>query len=500
MSLTQKTALQLSEMLGKGDICSVELTRAFLDRIEAVEPVIHAFVNVFPDEALAMAQAADDLRRDGKGGPMAGVPVAIKDNICSNGQLTTCCSRMLADFRPPYDATVVERLKQAGAVILGKTNMDEFAMGSSTEHSAHHCTYNPWDQTRIPGGSSGGSAAAVAAAMAPLALGSDTGGSIRQPAAFCGVVGVKPTYGLVSRYGLVAFGSSLDQIGPLAIDVTDAAFLLQNVAGFDPRDSTSHRVEGTDYLSALNGDIKGMKIGMPEEYFIDGIEAEVEAAVKAAIARLEDLGAVIVPISLPHTKYAVAVYYLTATAEASSNLARYDGAHYGTRAEGCENIIEMYTRTRAHFGDEVKRRIMLGTYALSAGYYDAYYLKSLKARTLIQRDFDEAFEKVDLIVTPVTPTAAYKINERMSDPLAMYLGDIFTISLNLSGYGGVSVPCGFTSQNLPVGLQFITPAFKEKRMFQAAFAYEQASQWVGRRPQLSCSAIQNDPGNPQSGD
>ncbi|MCX7050120.1 MAG: Asp-tRNA(Asn)/Glu-tRNA(Gln) amidotransferase subunit GatA [Candidatus Sumerlaeota bacterium] len=490
MSLYSKTARELSLLLEKREVSSVELTRGYLDRIEKLEPAIHAFITVWREEALAMAQAAD-ARRAGKGGaagvtPLTGIPIAIKDNMCTRGQRTTCASRMLENFYPPYDATVVARLKQAGAVILGKANMDEFAMGSSTEHSAFQTSLNPWDTTRVPGGSSGGSAAAVAAAMAPWALGSDTGGSIRQPASLSGIVGIKPTYGLVSRYGLVAYGSSLDQIGPMTIDVADSAFLLQAIAGHDPLDSTSHNRPVPEYLEQMKGGVKGLRVGIPREYFVEGMDKEVEAAVRAAIASYEKLGATIVEISLPHTKYAIAVYYLCATAEASSNLARYDGVHYGTRVKGCENIIDMYTRTRSNFGDEVKRRIMLGTFALSAGFYDAYYLKSLRVRTLIQRDFQQAFEKVDLIATPVSPVPAFKVGEKTADPLSMYLADIFTISLNLIGYGGMSVPCGFTSAGLPVGLQLITPPFEEARMLRAAYAYEQSAEWKLLRPIAIC--------------
>ena len=471
-------------MLEAGEVSSEELTRAYLDRIAQFDSTINGYVTVFNDEAIAMAQAADDRRAAGDATPLTGLPIALKDNLCTQGWLTTCSSKMLENFRPPYDATVVAKLRNAGAVFLGKANLDEFAMGSSTEHSAFKQTVNPWDHERVPGGSSGGSAAIVSAALAPWALGSDTGGSIRQPASHCGVVGLKPTYGLVSRYGLVAFGSSLDQIGPLTIDTRDAAFLLGAIAGHDPRDSTSHDVPSTDYLADIDAGVEGLTIGLPTEYFVDGMDAEIESSVRAAVAKLESLGARVVEVSLPHTKYAVATYYLCATAEASSNLARYEGVHYGTRASDCDNIIEMYTKTREAFGDEVKRRIMLGTYALSAGFYDAYYMKSLKARTLIQRDFDEAFEKVDLLATPVSPTPPFRLGECDDDPLSMYLADIFTISLNLAGYGGVSVPCGFAAGDLPVGLQLIAPAFEEARLLRAACAYEDAAGLAGRRPEL----------------
>ena len=413
------------------------------------------------------------------------MPLGIKDNMCTQGIPTTCASKILNNFKPPYDATAVSRLAQAGAVMLGKLNMDEFAMGSSCENSAVHPTANPWDTSRIPGGSSGGSAAAVAASMCPGALGSDTGGSIRQPAALCGVVGMKPTYGLVSRYGLVAFASSLDQIGPFARTTRDAALLLEAIAGHDPLDSTSAPVPAPDFLGLLGRDIKGMKIGLPREYFIDGMDREIEAGVRAAVQAMADQGAELIEISLPHTEYAVATYYVCATAEASSNLARYDGAQYGYRAQSTENIIDMFTRTRTEgFGPEVKRRIMLGTYALSAGFYDAYYMKALKARTLIKRDFDKAFERVDIIATPTSPTPAFKLGEKTDDPLQMYLSDIFTISTNLAGLPGLSMPCGFTAGGLPIGLQLIAPAFGEPVLFQAAHAYEQGAPWWSKTPEI----------------
>ena len=417
--------------------------------------------------------------------PLLGIPVAIKDNMCTEGIATTCASKILANFVPPYDATVVGKLKQAGAVLCGKPNMDEFAMGSSTENSGYFTTRNPWDLTRIPGGSSGGSAAAVAADECIGSLGSDTGGSIRQPAACCGVVGLKPTYGRVSRFGLVAFASSLDQIGPITKDVTDAALLMNVIGGHDSRDSTSANIAMPDLTKALKKDMKGLTVGLPKEYFIEGMDPEVDHAVREAVKILEGLGAKVTEVSLPHTKYAVATYYILATSEASSNLARYDGVKYGYRAAGPKDLLDMYMRSRDEgFGPEVKRRIMLGTYALSAGYYDAYYKKGQQVRTLIKRDFDEAFKKVDVIATPTAPTAAFKIGEKSADPLQMYLSDIFTISVNLAGIPGISIPCGFTSSNLPIGLQILGRHFDEESVLHAAYAYEQATEWHLRKPKL----------------
>jgi aspartyl-tRNA(Asn)/glutamyl-tRNA(Gln) amidotransferase subunit A len=405
--------------------------------------------------------------------------------MCTDGIKTTCASKILGNFKPPYDATVVQKLKQAGYVLCGKPNMDEFAMGSSTENSGFFVTKNPWDLGRIPGGSSGGSAAAVAADECIGSLGSDTGGSIRQPAACCGVVGLKPTYGRVSRYGLVAFASSLDQIGPITKDVMDTAVLMNIISGHDPKDSTSANIAAPDFTRALKKDVKGMKIGMPREYFIEGMDREVEKAVKDAVKSLEGLGANVVEVSLPHTSYAVATYYILATSEASSNLARYDGVKYGFRAQGAKDLLDTYLQTRSQgFGSEVKRRIMLGTYALSAGYYEAYYKKGQQVRTLIKRDFDEAFKTVDVIATPTAPTAAFKIGEKSADPLQMYLSDIFTISVNLAGIPGISIPCGFTSGNLPVGLQLLGRHFDEESIIRAAYAYEQATEWHRRRPKL----------------
>jgi aspartyl-tRNA(Asn)/glutamyl-tRNA(Gln) amidotransferase subunit A len=417
--------------------------------------------------------------------PLAGIPLAIKDVICTKGVPTTCSSRILEHFVPPYDASVMRKLDDAGAVVLGKTNMDEFAMGSSTENSAFRKTRNPWNLECVPGGSSGGSAAAVAADMCAGALGTDTGGSIRQPGGFCGIAALKPTYGRVSRYGLVAFASSLDQIGPLTKDVRDAAILLGAIAGHDPLDSTSVEISVPDYEAALTGDVRGLKIGIPAEYFIEGMDPEVEAAIREAVTTLEGLGAVRVPVTLPHTEYAIATYYLVATAEASSNLGRYDGVKYGYRTPTSENLIDMYMKTRREgFGAEVKRRIMLGTYALSAGYYDAYYLKALKVRTLIRQDFSRAFEACDVMLTPTSPTAAFRLGEKVEDPLQMYLADVFTISANLAGVPGMSINCGFTGAGLPIGLQVIGKPFDEGTILKVAHAYEQATPWRTRRPNL----------------
>jgi len=421
---------------------------------------------------------------DGKG-VLGGVPVAIKDNICVKGQPATCSSKILEGFKPPYNATVIEKLKDAGAVPFGRTNMDEFAFGSSTETSAYGITRNPWDTNRIPGGSSGGSAAAVASDMAIAALGSDTGGSIRQPAALCGVVGLKPTYGRVSRYGLIAFASSLDQIGPITKDVRDSALLLNVISGHDYMDSTSADVKAPDFTSALTGNIKGLKVGLPKEYFTEGIDKEVSACMNNALSVLKDLGADVKEISLPHTGYAVSVYYIVASSEASSNLARYDGVRYGRRSPDATNVIELFKRSRSEgFGEEAKRRIILGTYALSSGYYDAYYIRAQKVRTKIKEDFERAFKDVDCIVTPTSPTAAFKIGEKTGDPLGMYLSDIFTIPANLSGIPGISIPCGFTEKGLPVGMQILARHFDEETLFRAAYAFEQNTDFHKRRPVL----------------
>ena len=466
---------QAHALLRRGEISAVELTQAVLDRIEAIEPQVRAYLTLAPELALAQAVEADRRRAAGEDHPLLGIPVAIKDVISVAGLPTTCGSRILENYVPPFSATVVEKLRTAGAVILGKTNTDEFAMGSSTENSAFFPTHNPWDLSRTPGGSSGGSAAAVAAGMALGALGSDTGGSVRQPAAFCGVVGLKPSYGRVSRWGLVAFASSLDQIGPLARTVDDAALLLQTIAGYDPRDSTSVDAPLPDYTAEAAGDLRGLRVGVPREYFIAGMQPEVEAAVRAAIQTLADLGADVVEVSLPHTEYALPVYYLIAPAEASANLGRYDGLRYGLSLPG-KDLWATYRRTRGQgFGPEVKRRIMLGTYALSAGYYDAYYLKASQVRTLIRRDFDRALAECDVLATPTTPTTAFRLGEKVDDPLQMYLQDVFTLALSLAGLPGLSLPCGFDEQGLPIGLQIMGRAFDEKTVLRVARAYEQAA-------------------------
>jgi len=486
LELYELTIHQAHQYLRAGETSSVELTQACLERIRAVDERIRAYLTVTDELALAQAQEADRRRREGEDNPLLGIPLAIKDVICMQGAPTTCGSRILENFMPPYDATVIERLRKAGAVILGKTNMDEFAMGSSTENSAFGPTHNPWDLTRVPGGSSGGSAAAVAADECLGALGSDTGGSIRQPASFCGIVGIKPSYGRVSRYGLVAFASSLDQIGPMGKDVRDCAILLQAIAGHDERESTSMPLEVPDYLAALEGaeDLAGVRIGVPQEYFIEGMQPAVEEAVREAIGVLAGLGAEIVEVSLPHTEYALPAYYLIAPAEASANLARYDGVRYGFRYPQAEDMWDAYRKSRQFgFGAEVKRRIMLGTYALSAGYYDAYYLKAQQVRTLIKEDFDRAFEEVDLLVAPVSPTVAFRIGEKVDDPLQMYLSDVFTLSMNLAGICGASVPCGF-ADGLPIGLQLMGAAFDEPTVLRVAYAYEQATEWHRRSPAL----------------
>lgn len=469
--------------LDAGDITSVQLTEAFLARIEAVDPRVRAFLHLTSDEALAQARAADSQTGAGRGSPLHGIPIGIKDVLCTEGVQTTCASRILETFVPPYDATVVARLRKGGAVLVGKTNCDEFAMGSSNENSGFYPTSNPWDLERVPGGSSGGSAAAVAAREVPGTLGTDTGGSIRQPAALCGVCGLKPTYGRVSRYGLIAFASSLDQVGPLAQTVEDLALMLQVIAGHDPLDGTSSPQDVPDYRAALTGDMRGLRVGVPAEYFIEGMEPGVEQTTREAIAALRSLGAETVDISLPHTRYALPTYYIIATAEASSNLARYDGVRYGARVKG-ETMWEEIERTRGErFGPEVRRRIMLGTYALSAGYYDAYYLRAQQVRTLLRRDFDEAFQQVDLIVTPTSPSVAFPRGAKLDDPLAMYLSDIFTLSVNMAGLPGLVVPCGF-SESLPVGLQFIGRPFDEATLLRVGNAYQRTTDWHTRQPAL----------------
>ena len=482
--LNQLTISELRAKLSKRAASAKEVTQACLDQIKRVDPKVHAFLSVDEKDALAQAENADRAIAAGLPQPLLGIPIAIKDVLAVKGQPLQCGSKILDKFVSPYDATVIARLRKAGAIVFGRLNMDEFAMGSSTENSAFGRTRNPWGLDRIPGGSSGGSSAAVAAHECIASLGSDTGGSIRQPAALCGVVGVKPTYGRVSRYGLVAFASSLDQIGPFTKDVRDAAILTRVLAGHDPLDSTSIPEPVPDYTTELTGEIRGLRLGLPKEYFIGGMDKEVSAAVRAAVKHLESLGAKIEEISLPHTDYAVATYYIVATAEASANLARFDGIRYGIRVDG-NDPNELYMKTRgAGFGAEVKRRIILGTYVLSSGYYDAYYLRAQKVRTLIRQDFLKAFEKVDAIVTPTSPTPAFKAGDKSDDPLQMYLSDIFTISCNLAGISGISVPCGFTSDpKLPIGLQLLGKPFGEGTLFRIAHTYEQSTNWHKEKPE-----------------
>jgi aspartyl-tRNA(Asn)/glutamyl-tRNA(Gln) amidotransferase subunit A len=486
VDLYDLTITEAYRLLKNKEISSRELTQAVLDRIEKVDGRLGAFLTVTADQALEQAEAADRIIASGRAGPLTGIPIALKDVLCTRGVRTTCGSKILENFIPPYDATVVARLKQAGAVIVGKLNMDEFAMGSSTENSGFQITRNPWDLSRIPGGSSGGSAAAVAAGLCLGALGSDTGGSVRQPAAHCAVVGLKPTYGRVSRYGLVAYASSLDQIGPLARRVEDAALLLNAIAGHDPADSTSVPMPTPDFVSALGRDVRGLRIGIPQEYNAsEGLDSEVCAAVEGAIRTLESLGAERVSVSLPHTRYAVAVYYVIAPCEASSNLARYDGVKYGFRAGGAGDLMQMYRSTRSRgFGAEVQRRIIIGTYCLSAGYYDAYYGKASQVRTLIVEDFKQAFSACDLIACPTTPTPAFTIGEKIDDPLTMYLSDIFTISANLAGIPAMSIPCGFSASGLPIGLQLIGKHFDEETILRVGHAFEQATEFHIKRPVL----------------
>ena len=467
-----------SDLLARRDITSVELTEAVLERIESVDERVKAFVTVTGERAMAEARASDERRGTGESGSLEGVPMMLKDNLCTRGIRTTCSSKMLENFVPPYDAHVAERLWESGAVMVGKGNLDEFAMGSSTENSAYFTTRNPWNLGRVPGGSSGGATAAVSAGEAMYSLGSDTGGSIRQPASFCGVVGLKPTYGAVSRYGLVAFGSSLDQIGPVTKDVTDSALVMNAIAGHDGRDSTSVPFDPPDYTEALVPDIKGMRIGVPKDYFVEGMGQDVIDVIERAIAKLEDLGAEVDrDVSLPHTKYALAVYYIIAPSEASANLARYDGVKYGYSAQEAGSMWEAMEKTRQYgFGPEVKRRIMLGTYALSSGYYDAYYLKAQKVRTLIRREFEEAFKRFDALVAPTCPTPAFELGAKTDDPVQMYLSDICTIPANIAGIPAMSVPAGF-SFGLPVGLQIMAKAFGEPTLFRVAYAYEQSMGW-----------------------
>ncbi len=481
MNLHKLTAHELADKLRSKEIGCVELINDIYSRIDAVEGKIGAFNCLTKDAALKKAKELDDK---GLNGELSGVPIALKDNICTDGVKTTCSSKILKDFIPPYNATVVELLQNEGMIPVGKTNLDEFAMGSSTENSAFKTTKNPWDIQRVPGGSSGGSAAAVAADEASLALGSDTGGSIRQPASFCGVVGLKPTYGRVSRYGLIAFASSLDQIGPLTKDVTDAALLMNVIAKYDRRDSTSANVDTPDYKKSLIKDVKGLKIAVPKELMGEGIEENTKKAILEALKVYEKMGATFKEVSLPSLKFALATYYIIAPAEASSNLSRYDGVHYGHRSEKQNDLLNMYLSTRSEgFGPEVKRRIIIGTYALSSGYYDAYYLKAQKVRTLIKQDFDDTFKDFDVVMSPTCPSPAFKIGEKVSDPLSMYLSDIATIPINLAGIPAISIPCGFDN-DLPVGLQIMGKAFDEETLFRAAFSYEQETQWNKRKPEL----------------
>jgi len=487
MSFTSLTASEIAQKVKTKEMKAEAITTAYLDRIKALDPKIHAFNEVFADRALKQAKDIDaKIARGETPGPLAGVPIAIKDNMLIRGERCTCSSKILEGFVATYDSTVVRKLRAAGAIFLGRTNLDEFAMGSSTENSAFHTTKNPWDTERIPGGSSGGSAAAVASRMAPVALGSDTGGSIRQPAALCGVLGFKPTYGRVSRFGLIAFASSLDQIGPFATTSQDAALLLQVIAGHDDRDSTSVNQSVPDYVTALGKGLKGLRIGLPKEYFIGGMDPEVDKAVREAVKTLESLGATAKEISLPHSDHGLAVYYVLAPSEASSNLSRFDGVRYGRRAKDVKNLLELYEKSRGEgFGPEVKRRIMIGTYALSSGYYDAYYAKAQKVRTLVKQDFDNAFKEVDVIATPTSPSTAFKIGEKASDPMQMYLSDIFTISCNLAGLPGLSLPCGFSKTKLPIGLQLLGRPFEEGTLLSAAHHYEQVKSWNKEAPKVA---------------
>lgn len=480
---------ELHQQLVTKERSAVELAQEAIDRIETLEPKLHSFLAVMGEQALAQAKAVDEKIAAGEAiGPLTGIPIAIKDNMCTPGVPTTCASKILQNFIPPYESTVSQKLKDAGAVIVGKTNLDEFAMGSSTESSAYQLTANPWDLSRVPGGSSGGSAAAVAGSECPVSLGSDTGGSIRLPASFCGIVGLKPTYGLVSRYGLVAYASSLDQIGPFGRTVEDAAIVLEAIAGYDPKDSTSLNVKIPNYADLLKPNLKSkgrLRIGIITETFGAGLDPEVDEAVKKAISHLQDLGAEIQTISCPNFRYGLPAYYIIAPSEASANLARYDGVKYGFRAEQGDNLLSMYEKTRAQgFGPEVKRRIMIGTYALSAGYYDAYYLKAQKVRTLIKQDFEKAFASVDILVSPTAPTTAFKAGEKTKDPISMYLSDLMTIPVNLAGLPGLSIPCGFDRQGLPIGLQLIGDVLREDVLLQVAHAYEQTTNWHLKQPSL----------------
>lgn len=485
-SIPEMTAVELLHLQQKGELTAQTIAEAFLSAVQQREPTLRSFLWMDSEDVLRQAAAVDAKRRAGQPlGALAGVPVAIKDVLCTKGVRTTCASKILANFIPPYDAHVIERLKAADAILFGKTNMDEFAMGSSTENSAFQQTRNPWDSTRIPGGSSGGSAAAVAGCQTPLALGTDTGGSIRQPAALCGIVGLKPTYGRVSRYGLIAYASSLDQIGPFAHDVTDCALLLQVIAGHDARDSTSAPLPVPDYRAELENPVRPLRIGIPREFFDKGLDLEVESLVRQALREYEKLGATLIDVSLPHSPYALAAYYIVAPAEASSNLARYDGMHYGHRTSQKSDLIGTYAKSRGEgFGKEVQRRIMIGTYVLSSGYKDAYYRKALKVRRLIKQDYDHAFQECDVLMGPTSPTAAFRIGEKVNDPLAMYLSDVYTVGCNLAGLPGLSIPCGFTREGLPVGLQLIGPPFSEEKLLRIARMYEKVTDWHTRRPPL----------------
>lgn len=486
MELHALTLHEAQQRLAAGDLTAVRLTEAVLERIDSVEPTVRAYLSLDREGAIAQAEAADAARAAGRGGPLCGLPLALKDVLCTTNLPTTCGSRMLEHFVAPYDATVVSRLRQAGAVLLGKLAMDEFAMGSTSEHCAFQVVQNPWKPGHVAGGSSGGSAAAVAADECLASLGSDTGGSIRQPASLCGTVGMKPTYGRVSRYGLVAFASSLDQVGPLTKDVRDGALMLNAICGHDPLDSTSIDRPVSDFTAALQNGLQGVRVGVPREYFGQGLDPEVERVARAAIAMLQEAGAEIVEVTLPHTDYCVAVYYLIAPAEASSNLARFDGVRYGYRDRSADALLEMYNRSRSQgFGDEVKRRILIGTYALSAGYYDAYYKKASQVRTLIKEDFARAFASCDLLVSPVVPTPAWGIGAGGDDPLSLYLSDILTLSANLAGTPGMSVPCGFSSQGLPIGVQLQAAHFQEEILLRAAHNLEQRAGVVGRKPPLA---------------
>jgi aspartyl-tRNA(Asn)/glutamyl-tRNA(Gln) amidotransferase subunit A len=485
MALFNQTLSTLRDGLDRREFSAVEVTRACLERIAATDPQLNAFITVCAEQALTAAAAADRRLADGNGAPLTGIPLALKDIFNTAGVRTTCASKILDNYIAPYDATAFARLKAQDTVLLGKLNMDEFAMGSSNENSAYGAVRNPWDTACVPGGSSGGSAACVAARQAPAALGTDTGGSIRQPASHCGVVGLKPTYGRVSRFGVIAYASSLDQVGPVTRDVRDCALLLQAIAGHDPLDSTSVDTPVPDYSAGLHPDLKGVRIGLPREYFIAGLDHDVRHAVEQAVTTCRELGAEIIEVSLPHTEFAVACYYLLATAEASSNLARYDGVRFGQRAAGAGGLLDMFMQSRAlGFGSEVKRRIMLGTYALSSGYYDAYYLKAQKVRTLIRQDFLAAFEQVDVLLTPVAPTPAFRLGEKTADPLQMYLSDIFTIPVNLAGTCAISLPAGFSAAGLPIGLQLIGRPFAEAELLHAAYAYEQATEWHKRKANI----------------